>query len=236
MKNILLFSFLLYALILGACKKVIHGSGNIILQERSASNFTQLETSVDGSVNIVQGAEEKVVVETDDNLQAYVLVSTNDNILRISMQSKVNLDPTKMLITVYVKNISTLKASNNGDLNSQNQLISDSPFTLTNSSNGSLSLNIKTPSINCNNSANGNITLTGESQYTLISNSANGNFNCKDLLSNVLDITNTANGDVNVYAKDTISIEHKGNGNLYYYGDAYVKKMVAQGNGSVEHK
>src|SRR5258705_475785 len=91
-------------LILSSCHffhKRIRGTGNVISQARNVSGFYSVDISSAMDLYIKQDSSYSVRVETDDNLQQYIVVKEENGVLYISQQNNVNLDETGK-IKVYV--------------------------------------------------------------------------------------------------------------------------------------
>lgn len=217
----------------------IKGSGNISTREVLVNSFLKLQIKVIGEVNIIQSTVEKVLIETDDNLQSYIWTLNSGRTLYVTQNSKIIMKTpifTSLKISIYVRQINSLENKIIGNLNSNNQIISALPFELGVSSIGNTNLNIKAPSIKAKFNALGDIQLSGESGETTIQNKMYGNLNCKDLISSSFSIENRSVGNIQFFAKENITIKHRGVGNINYFGTALIRELDIKGVGEVTHK
>lgn len=76
----------------------IPGSGNVVVEERQASEFSQVLLRGEGQVVVTLGAEESLTVETDDNLLQYIDTDVTGGVLEISTASGIDIDPTESVI------------------------------------------------------------------------------------------------------------------------------------------
>ena len=96
-------------LFLTSCINIgIKGNGNIVSQEREASEFYGLTINGVGNVNVQPGEDYKLVVTTDDNLQYLVLVEVKNSILHIDTKENTNIRPTKLIIDVHLPELQSI--------------------------------------------------------------------------------------------------------------------------------
>ena len=81
MKHIIYLLFILS--LLGSCSHKT-GSGNIISEHRSASNFDGISVGGGFDVEVKTGPAISVVVEADDNIMKHIETSVSGNTLKIS--------------------------------------------------------------------------------------------------------------------------------------------------------
>jgi hypothetical protein len=225
-----------------------NGSGNVIKQERKVSSFDKLDVSVVFNTVIIPANEEKVIVETDDNLQQYVIVETRNSTLSIHMASRVNIGKEAAnTIYIYTKTLQSIENSSVGNLSNEGVLSSDN-FTLTNQAVGNVELKIKakkttidnsavgttnlflqTDSLTLGNSAVGKILLTGSCTEADINNSSVGNFDSHYLTTQVLHINNSAVGKTEISAEKEFYIDNSAVGKLDMYGDGVIKRLNDSG-------
>jgi len=114
-----LLTVMIAALASGCIINIDHerGNGHIEKKERKTSKFFEIIHCGFGDVNIYTGSEDyRVEVTTDSNIQDFVDVETEGEVLSIGMQSNsISYDPTELTIDVYVPELKavTLKGSGN---------------------------------------------------------------------------------------------------------------------------
>ena len=91
MNTIKLYMIVVFVLVLAltACstKNPIAGSGNIITERRSVSNFNRVTLSGFGQLNIQQGDKESLTVITDDNIMPYIQTQVSAGTLIINFEN-----------------------------------------------------------------------------------------------------------------------------------------------------
>jgi Protein of unknown function (DUF2807). len=94
----------------------IQGNGNIVSQERAASDFQGLTLSGVANINIHPGEAYKVEVTTDDNLQDFISVESKNGVLHIGTKDNENLRPTKLIVDVYLPELQSINLSGVGNV------------------------------------------------------------------------------------------------------------------------
>lgn len=210
------------------------GDGNVVKEKRTVGTFEQLELSGVFNVQLSQGDQEEVIVETDQNLQELVETINENGKLIIKSKKGVNkTKSTKMNVYVTVTNINNLEIGGVGNISTENLLVLDG-LNLEISSVGNTSLELDCDALNAEFSSVGNIELKGEVETAVVENSGVGNLNALDLEVQNLDLENSGMGNAKVYATNELSIENSGMGNLYYKGNADIKDFETSGMGKVK--
>ncbi|MDR0321077.1 MAG: DUF2807 domain-containing protein [Treponema sp.] len=113
----LLFVFLVVVFLgfLNGCPTEI-GNGNVVSQERQASDFSGVTIEGVGNVNIYYAENYKVVVTTDSNIQDIITTKVNGNNLYIDEKNKKNFNPTKLIIDIYMPELRNINLNGVGDI------------------------------------------------------------------------------------------------------------------------
>jgi hypothetical protein len=215
----------------------VKGNGNIVSREISVSSFIRLHIGGRGLVELYQSDEEKVIIETDENLQEYFEAGNSGRTLYVSAGAILKKPVyTKCIIRIYCRQIDVLYIRNEqGDLICPNEISLINPLKITIQTVGNTSLNINAPSIKMLCQAEGNISMKGKCESIEIKNQSQGDFFGKELLADKLTIKNMAQGNVELFAEKEIRISHFGEGYIHYYGNAVLKDVKQYGHGEIKH-
>src|SRR6185295_5400071 len=82
------------------CAFGIEGSGNVVSENRTVINFTGIDLQCSANVYFVQGDEQSVKVEAEDNLIVHITTEVKNDVLIISTDGK-DFN-TEQQINVYV--------------------------------------------------------------------------------------------------------------------------------------
>lgn len=213
------------------------GNGNITTREISVSSFLRLHLSINGNVELIQSDEEKVVIETDENLQSYFEVVNSGKTLYVTGGNKFWIPVfTQLSIKVYCRQMNMLYNALQGNVFSSNQLICNDSFELKIHAQGDTKLNIKASTIKVNAACQGNIELKGECHELTIKNASQGDIDCKEMIADITSLSNASQGSVKLYSKEEVRIKHAGQGDVHYYGEGKLKNILHHGDGEVKHK
>ena len=122
MLSVLLFSFMFVAA--SACNYTfngIKGDGNVVKQEREVGSFSGIEVGGAFKVFLSQGDEEKVIVETNENLLDVIETKVVGNTLKISTTKDINKADELNIYITFV-NIEDLEVSGACHLKSDNKI------------------------------------------------------------------------------------------------------------------
>jgi hypothetical protein len=215
----------------------VKGNGNILSKEFPVSSYIRLHLSAKGVIELVQSTEEKVIIETDENLQDYFEVQNAGRTLYITSEAKFRKPVfTHCKITVCLRQLDMLYVRCEGaEVSCPANIALSSPLEVKVQSIGNTMLNISTPSLKLLNQSQGDVTIKGNCGEVKIKNQSEGNLSCKELIAESLTIKNMAVGNVELYAEKEITIKHMGEGFVHYYGNAVLKDVKQHGNGQIKH-
>ncbi len=204
-------------------KDCFTSTGKIIEQEVSVSNFTEIYVGNEVSVLLKQGATQKVIVKTGENLIDAVKVEVIDNELRLSDDNGCNFTrdyaTTKILITS--PNITKIRSStariiqSDGVLNYPQITLISEDNTQTDALNiGDFDLKVATNRINIVANGNSVFKLEGTTNRLQVGfYSGSSRFEGKNLLANEVQVIQKSTNDMLVHPLDEIT------GEIFSIGD-----------------
>ena len=215
----------------------VKGNGNVVSREISVSSFVRLHISGHGLVELYQSDEEKVIIETDENLQEYFDVQNSGRTLYVTAGAKFRRPVyTKCTIKIFCRQMDVLYIRNDrADLICPQEISLASPLEITIQSVGNTSLNFNVPAIKILCQSEGNVSIKGKCESIDIKTQIQGDFSSKELLADKLTIKNMAEGNVELFADKEITISHYGQGYIHYYGNAALKDVKQHGQGEIKH-
>jgi hypothetical protein len=226
----------LVSFILSACGlNFVIGSGKIVNEVRSVSNFERVSTSGSIKLFLEQGDHEALKIETDDNLLPYVRSEVNNGLLKIyidhtGMQC---IHPSRQIhVYVTAKNISGV------ELSGSVQMVSDEIVTraMNIDIGGSGEMIIKqlqADTLTARISGSGKCELAGGETVTQkIIISGSGVCDTTKLVSQVVNVTVSGSGKALIRADDSLDARVSGSGNVAYVGNPKVVQDIS-GSGSI---
>ncbi len=95
----------------------IRGSGNLVSEERSVSDFDQVDFSGIGEMTIIQGDKESLTIEADDNIIDHIETGVSGRTLNIGFERNFNITGmVNINYTLVVKDLSRLQLSGFGNI------------------------------------------------------------------------------------------------------------------------
>lgn len=214
----------------------LQGNGTLAVRTQPVSSFTRLHLSVHGTVELRHGTEEKVVIETDDNLLETVGVTNAGETLYVTTENKL-LQPaySQLRVVVHLRQLQHLNIANHGSLLCPEPLRATEPLDIRIQSLGDTQLLLQANVLNLHCASQGRLVVAGTAGQVLINNKSEGELNCRDLAAQHLKLVNMGVGDVQVRAEQSMRIQHKGVGNVHYTGAGQLLDVQQYGVGEVRH-
>ncbi len=215
------------------------GTGNIISKTISVNSFIRLHVSIGGLVELIQCEEEKVIIETDDNLVDFISTENSGRTLYITGEGKWRIaEFTSLRIKVFYRQIFNLyNASEKGELVCGNTLRSGEPVEIKiHSDRSSTALDVDAVSVKLITACVGDVKLKGECTLLDINAKSEGNLDAREMKAKNVVLKNYSQGNIDLFADDTITISNYGQGNIRYWGTAVLKNIKHYGDGEVRHQ
>lgn len=221
----ILFLAAVSTMLFTSCREVfakrIRGNGNITTQTRSAGQFNSVEVSGNINVYAKQDSSSAIRVEADENLQQYVEIRNDGDVLRIRSQEGFNLKPSRQ-IKVYVSS-STFKkfqASGACDLFSEGKITSPAEVDYDLSGSCDVTMDVNAPKISVDASGACTVKLNGQTKDFHVEGSGSTDIKSFDLLAENVDLNISGAGDAEIYASVKISGTISGAASVRYKGAA----------------
>ena len=223
MKNVFLFSLVILILASG-CRGLgrgERGSGHVVSDTRSASDFHSIKVSGAIDVYIKQDSSTSVKVEADDNLLQYVEVYTENSTLVIRTRSRMWIRPTNK-IKVFVSNplYREFKISGASNIRSENEITSSEMLRVGLSGASNAKLEFNAPRISVDLSGASDLTIRGKTRDFEAEASGASEIKCFDLLTENTDVEANGASSVEVYASVRLAGHASGASHIRYKGNA----------------
>jgi hypothetical protein len=215
--------------------KAVDGSGKIIKQERVVRDFRSVVIAVPGKVELKQGDQEMVQIETDDNLQTLLEAVVENNTLKIRSRDKGLYPHTKTLnVIVYLKKLDDLALEGSGSIASGALSANDLKIRIGGSGNIALK-ELKADSLKVTIGGSGSFSAGGSVPQVAGSIGGSGEMDIAKLVAKDVRLSIGGSGSVQTWVSDNLNVSIGGSGNVSYYGDPKVSKSIG-GSGSVVRK
>jgi hypothetical protein len=227
----LLVAFLITAFVLGACSfnvniKMDEGSGKVVSEARSVSGFDRVQLNAMGEIVLVQGEQESLTIEAEDNILREITTEVRDGILHIGFNKKVIM-PTKT-IKYYLTMREIRGLETRGASNIQAEGIDTDLLEIGISGAGNVNIaQLNAERLTVHISGTGNLNLAGTVIDQKINLSGAGNYNGEDLSSQRAAVNITGLGKVTVWVQDKLDVSISGAGGIDYFGSPQVSQQIS---------
>jgi hypothetical protein len=233
-KAVFLAILLLYAsiiLILSGCGfKTIKGSGNVVSETRQVPEFDQIRLEGQGKVFLTGGANQSLVIKTDDNILPHIDTTVRNRKLVISHEN-VLLSPTNLSFLITLKDLKGTSIAGSGDIKGNSRFVSDI-FYAEISGSGSIDLELETIQLESEISGSGSINLAGLTDHHRARITGSGKIHAVDMQAKSASVSITGSGDCFLTASDQLKAKITGSGDVLYKGRPRIDKTIT-GSGEV---
>lgn len=216
-----------------ACEKdaiCVKGKGAIERRTVNIPVFNEIELEGSGTVYITQGAEQKVEIETNNNLFDYVNDKLSGNSVWRAGFSKCT-DPKTFNVYITTPDIRRIRLSGSGSVIGLKSL-NTANLTLDLSGSGNMNLETAANYLSTTISGSGNVRLKGTATGQSITISGSGEVFGSDLISDNVTTNTKGSGNCWVTANKTLNVNISGSGNVFYNGTPAVNTSI-KGSGNV---
>lgn len=230
-KKLFLPVFLLMALVFGACGLNINlnldqGSGHVITESRKVSGFDKVVINGIGDLTLVQGSQESLEIDAEDNVLPHIKTEVNNGTLNIGFDNKVIVPTKPVKFRLNVRDIHSLQTQ--GVSNIQSEQIKTDRLDIGIGGTGNINIqNLTANALTVNVSGAGNFTGVGQADSQGINLSGAGNYNGENLKSKTANITISGLGRVTTWVTDTLNVTISGTGSVDYYGNPQVSQQIS---------
>lgn len=209
----------------------VKGSGIVVNETRKVSQFDRVSVSGSGQLSIVQGDQESLTIEADDNLLPLIKSEVVGNVLNIGPEH-VNLHPSKPIrYQLRLRNLKELHLS--GSMKAEAQSINTDQLLITLSGSGKIQVpQVQASDLNVRVSGSGDIQLAGKVNHQRIQISGSGNYCAGECESQNTEVHISGSGTATIWALLALEAQVSGSGDIKYYGSPQLHTHVS-GSGGV---
>jgi hypothetical protein len=211
--------------------QTVHGSGNLVSEERQVSGFDEVSVSGEGELVLVQGNEEVLTIQTDDNLLAFIRSEVHNGRLSIGPRN-VNLRGSERIrYQLKLKKMNALESSGSGKIEANS--IKADRLALRVSGSGKMNVaHLEAQELSGHISGSGSLSAAGHAETQDINISGSGSYHASDLKSSKAEAHISGSGHAALWVTEELTAHISGSGGVEYRGDATVESHVS-GSGRV---
>jgi len=237
MKKII--ALLLLVVLFSACRftggRRVRGNGNVIMQNRNIGSFSGVRVLGGMDAVLRSGTAYAVNVETDANLQKYILTNREGDVLVIRTRNGYNLhSDNNIKIYVTAPALEEITIGGSGSVTSAEKLAGSRKLQIHVNGSGDVKLDVDAPEVEAETNGSGTIILAGTTKQFSAEINGSGDFKCFNLLSETTGVEISGSGDAQVFASKQLDIDIRGSGDVAYKGTPAIRQRNA-GSGSVRN-
>lgn len=215
--------------------RTIKGNGNIIKESRSVSKASKIEVAGNFIVEITPAGTAAVEVEGDDNLLPHVLTKMRGDVLVIRPEENTKLrSDHKIYVRISTDMLEEIDLTGNSTVTGKGKFTGSNKLEIDLSGNGTVSLEVNTPSVSTDISGSGNIQLSGETKRIDAQVTGSGDIKAAELKAETAEASITGSGNIYVFAGSTLNASITGSGDVYYKGNPPSVEAKTTGSGKAK--
>jgi hypothetical protein len=214
--------------------RVVRGSGNVVTEERQVDDFSRIDFSGIGEIEIELGDQSALIIEAEDNLMPLIETEVRGDTLRIGFRDNVTPSPTEPIrYSLTVTSLESIETSGLGNVTAPD--LQSGQFNVAMSGAGSIDISsLEANSLDVDMSGLGNLSINGGTVDNLeVSMSGGGDFDAEDMQVTEARVDISGLGSATIRVSDRLDAEISGGGSVRYYGDPTVNEEVS-GLGNIE--
>lgn len=203
--------------------ETIRGSGNVVEETRTVSDFTGVDLATLGTLHIEVSDRESLRIEAEDNLMEYLETEVSNGRLRIGTQDNVSLRTTRPVhYYLTVIDLDRIMISSSGDIE-MGDLKTDT-LTVVISSSGDMTMGVlNADMLEVDNHSSGNLDIAGgEVKTQNITIGSSGKYSAQDLASDEAEVHINSSGSATIWVHDHLNANLNSSGDLRYRGNPTV--------------
>ena len=235
MKQLNVFLFLVFSILLVSCKKV-EGDGPVVTQSRSVGSFSGIDLRVDANVYFTQDSEYKLEVMAQQNILDVMETYVSNGKLVVKFKNDVRVRSyDQVMVKVSGPSLSSIRLSGAGDVNAIGKF-SPASMELDISGSGDLYISeLNTGWLDTEISGSGNVKIaTGSATEEKLKISGSGDIDLTYVLANKATTKTSGSGDIRLNVAQNLDVTISGSGSVYYKGNPYINTNIS-GSGKVVH-
>jgi hypothetical protein len=211
--------------------QTIRGNNNIVKKERDVSQFSGITISGVFDVFISQGDKEELIIETDDNIQQYIITDVRKGILNLQLTG--NVKRLKILnVYITVKELKSLIILGGNNVIISSALTADElDIYLGGESN--LSLNILAKKMECDITDAGIANFNGKIDVFDVRIADDAELNAFDLQADACKLKASGFSQAKINVINKLDMIVTGDCNVYYKGSPEITNRIFSGSGFI---
>lgn len=217
-----------------SCIPHIHGNGKVVKEERNVTNFSEIAVSTGIEVIINQDTFEKVVVETDENIQKILKTEVHGGKLKIYLDEGIQ-HAKELKVYVTVKQISSVEASSGSEVKSSNKITSDN-MKIHSSSGSEVKMEVGCNQLKVDSSSGSELHVSGSAQFVEAESSSGSELDASGLVAEKCVASASSGSNLSVHATKEIKASASSGSDVDVHGNPPVRDTNSSSGGDVNFR
>lgn len=212
----------------------LNGDGPIITETRDKSNFTEVQSSISGTVYVKQHATYKVEVSGQQNILNILQTDVINNKLVIKYKPSIIIRKHEnVTVNIFMPDVSALNLGGSGNIRGLN-IFNTKSLKLDIGGSGNIDLpGVTAKNITAEISGSGNINVVnGTTDYLRLKIEGSGSLDLLNVAATEAITETNGSGQTKLTATQKLHATINGSGSVYYKGNPVVNTVIS-GSGSV---
>jgi len=214
------------------CAFGIDGSGVVTTENRTVTTFTGIDLQCSANVYFMQGDEQSVKVEAEDNIISHITTEVKNDELVVSTDGKDFNSHQQINVYVTVKELCLLELSGSGNMVGKSHINCDN-MTIHIGGSGDIKADVRSLTMKIKLAGSGSLEISGTATSTDIRIAGSGNVNAKNLQAMTSAVAISGSGQSTINASEVLTVSISGSGDVHYIGDPQKLNTSITGSGTV---
>jgi len=238
-KSILFFTLFLFLMPNDASAqwkwKGVKGNGNVVNDTRNVSDFNSIKVSTGITVFYNQENNSEVVVETDSNLQEYLITEVKNGVLIIRSKKNTSIrKSSKRNVYVSGPDLELVSASSGSHFEASNT-VRGRDIDINVSSGASVDMEVDYARLECATSSGSSADLEGSVDYADLSSSSGSSIDARRMTAKNCDASASSGAGIDISVSQNLEASASSGGGIDYWGNPSTDISRSSG-GSVSRK
>jgi len=200
---------------------------------KDMGTFSDLKTTNRIKVELIQGSEEKIVLDHKDEKDVSLTNKNGKLIIKNNIKELVSDSDYKIVVKVYFKELKNITAESGSYIVSNKKLDANS-LKISSNSGSQVNLKLKVTTLEAKVFAGANITLEGSGTTGTLIGTAGGVIDASKLVFNDATATVNAGGKIEVNASKTVNATTRAGGYVNIYGNPKTVTEKSTAGGTIK--
>ena len=209
------------------------GSGNIVTESRTVSDFSEVSLAGAGELVLAQGGKEGLTITADDNIMPHIRTQVSNGKLTVDFDVMGGIRPSKPIkLDLTVKTIRAVHLS--GGWKVQAERIKTDRLALKASGSAEVKLEgLEATDLTTEVSGSGRFSFAGQVTTQKVDISGAGNYAAGNLSSQTAKVKISGSGNATLWVREGLDVSVSGAGAVGYYGSPKITQNIA-GSGTLK--